>query len=244
MQAGQTIAGIEDTSRVEVRCSLRKEDLDFLPDRTDEADPADPANAYRLPPVPVTIRYARAGREYEWQGILSRQDGLGMDERTRTMPVRILVEDPQACKVNTAGREVRPIALVRGMFVHVDLHCTPDRPLLAIPEETIRPGKTVWLMRDQQLVIQPIHIVRIEAGKAYVDARQQLTRQHSIISSPVPGAKDGLTVTAAAAKPRGEKNADGRRGGLNKAASKDELTEHGKEAPGNRTGRRASREES
>ncbi|MCP4852863.1 MAG: HlyD family efflux transporter periplasmic adaptor subunit, partial [Fuerstiella sp.] len=205
VQAGDNIAKIEDTSKVEVRCSLRKEDLEFLP--AIEATATDsPADAYRLPPLPVTVQYTRAGRNFLWNGVLSRQDGLGMDERTRTMPVRILVDDPLGCRVDSQDTASRPIALVRGMFVQVELHCRPDRPLLTIPEETIRPGKTVWIMENEQLKIKPIHIARIEDSVAYVDARGgSLSREHAIISSPVPGAKQGLAVTINAPRKAGPK---------------------------------------
>ncbi|TWU03927.1 HlyD family secretion protein [Neorhodopirellula pilleata] len=76
---GAMVAMLEDTSSVEVRCSLRSEDMPFLqaPDSTSE-------NAYELPPVPVTIEYERGGRTYAWDGVLSRQDGLGLDQSTRT----------------------------------------------------------------------------------------------------------------------------------------------------------------
>ena len=180
VQAGQTIARIEDTSDVEVSCNLRKEDLDFLPSLTKTGTDSGPGDAYRLPLIPASIQYSRAGRTYEWKGVLSRQDGLGMDERTRTMPVRILVDDPQDCTVDTAGGAVNPIALVRGMFVTVRLHCDPDCPLVTVPEETVRPGKTVWLMQDGRLMIQPVPIVRIEEGLAYIDGGGPLTVQHAV----------------------------------------------------------------
>lgn len=202
IKAGDTIATVEDTGSVEVRCNLRKEDLEFLPSVAKHTDNENPADAYRLPPLEVTVIYTRAGREYSWNGVLSRQDGLGMDERTRTMPVRVLVNDPRECRVHAKDPAARPIALMRGMFVNVHLHCKSNRPLLRIPEETIRPGKTVWIMEDERLRIQPVHIARIESGMAYVEARGgQLSQNQFIISSPVPGAKEGLAVTSSAAKP-------------------------------------------
>ena len=48
---GAMIATIEDTSSVEVRCNLRSEDMPFV-----QASEMTDANAYELPPVPVTNR--------------------------------------------------------------------------------------------------------------------------------------------------------------------------------------------
>lgn len=191
VRSGDTVVTIEDTSQVEVRCSLRKQDLEFLPAQTSTTE--SPANAYRLPPVSATIHHTRAGKSYRWKGVLSRQDGLGMDQQTRTMPVRILIADPLASESDSepAGQS---IALVRGMFVKIELHCQRTQPLLTIPEDTIRAGKKVWLVVDDRLSILPIHIARIEDSIAYVDPDGELTVEHDIISSPVPGAKEGLVV--------------------------------------------------
>lgn len=223
VQVGNTIARIEDTSRVEVRCSLRKEDLDFLPDLTNGSQ-LDSAASYQLPALPVTISYSRGNRNYIWRGKLSRQDGLGMDQRTRTMPVRIQIENPLDCKVDSPDQSTKPIALVRGMFVQVDLHCKPDRPLVQIPEEAIRPGKKIWIMENEQLRIQPVKIVRIENGVAYVDSEGgQIVRKDMIIRSPVPGAKEGLAVTANAPTKTGPGKNGGKgkgKGGRGKQAGK------------------------
>ena len=73
--SGTVVATIEDTSMVEVRTNLRRDDMTFLQ-----------GGGYDLPQVPVTIEYERGGETYRWDGILSRQDGLGIEEKTRTMP--------------------------------------------------------------------------------------------------------------------------------------------------------------
>ena len=129
--------------------------------------------------------------------MLSRQDGLGVDQSTRTIPVRVQVPDP-AVNVPASGgeQEARQLALVRGMFVSVKLHCQPQMPLMVIPESVLRPGKTLWVKRNGQLHIEPVQIVRIEEGKAYFDLRKSsLTNSDQIIGSPVPNAKEGLAVS-------------------------------------------------
>ena len=219
---GAAIATIEDTSKVEVRCSLRSDDLEFilqngpsnpsaqrpaaietsLSTETTEADSKVDAGApYRLPPTAVTIECERGGRQYPWAGILSRPDGLGIDTRTRTMPVRILVPNPTGQSDEKMMAERSPsapptTALLRGMFVKVKLHCEPKASFLSIPESVVRPGKNVWVMRDGKLQIEPVRIARIEDGRAYFDSRQSsLTASDSIISSPVPNARAGLSVS-------------------------------------------------
>lgn len=199
---GAMVATIEDTSSVEVRCSLRSEDIPFI-----ETSGATRSNAYELPPVPVTIHYIRGGRTYAWDGVLSRQDGLGLDQSTRTLPVRIHVANPTANRIPESmseqlalgysnGDEGVSLALVRGMFVKAKFHCQPSRSLAVIPESVLRPGKQVWVMRDEKLAMETVRIARIKDSRAYIDLTQSpLQIGDQIVSSPVPGARSGLAVS-------------------------------------------------
>ena len=185
IEAGDPVATIEDTSQIEVRASLRREDLAFLQGGT-----------YELPQVPVTIRYDHAGQLYCWSGTLSRQDGLGIDERTRTMPVRIRVPEPThgrpACEESAAPS----LTLLRGMFVEVELHCPPRQPLVRVPESVIRPGKNLWILRDGRLHIEPIRIAHVSDGTALIDSDSLPDLlQQQIISTPVSHARQGLAVS-------------------------------------------------
>ena len=230
---GTMLAKIEDTSIVEVRCNLRTDDVAFIqksqshssgtsapPNQSAQSEgmrkplsqsnptgsnPADIANAYQLPPVPVTIEYEREGQTHIWNGVLSRQDGLGIDAKTRTMPVRIRVAQPTK-DVSSADQ---PLALVRGMFVRVKIHCNPERPMLAIPEAVVRPGKKIWVTRDNTLQIQTVRITRIENGEAFINPTSTtLTVNDQIISSPIPNAKSGMVISLAKdGKPAGKQKA-------------------------------------
>jgi len=202
---GSLVATIEDTSRVEVRCSLRSDDIPFL-----QSSGAELNSAYDLPSVPVTVEYERGGHTYAWNGVLSRQDGLGLDQATRTLPVRIRVDEPtQNAALESMADELssgytsESLALVRGMFVKVNLHCEPRRSLAVIPESVLRPGKQVWLMRNEKLAMETIRIARIEQGHAYIDMTSSPLRiGDQIVSSPVPNAKNGLPVSMMTDNPK------------------------------------------
>ena len=158
---GGSVATIEDTSSVEVRCNLRSEDMQFVtakqgklrsgnrqnsqrkrpvkkPERQGtlaNSTTNDEGHAYQLPPVTATIEHQRGGQVYRWKGVLSRQDGLGVDQATRTVPVRLRVPKPaQSTKEDS-------IALVRGMFVKVHLHCQPSTPIAVVPEKRFKTWK-------------------------------------------------------------------------------------------------------
>lgn len=216
VQRGTPLFRIEDTSSVEVLCNLRMSDLYWLwrqqPAAVAPADTSDEAAAYRVPQTAATVIYQFAGRDdlrFSWQGTLTRFEGSGLDERTRTAPCRVVVSQPR--KVTFAGPPDRqavaggPPALVRGMFVTVLLHLRLDGPLVQIPDEALQPGKFVWRVRDGRLKrLGPLALVqRLEqrdpdgrphrfwvtpAGEADLSPADQL------VITPIEGLTDGAPV--------------------------------------------------
>lgn len=164
---GSGVVTMEDTSKVEVASKLRVDQLYWvLNQKGSKRDPgasgiASPPTqqdrGYQLPPTSVIVRYIVSGREglvYQWKGKLSGYDGIGLDEQTRTVPVRIVVDDPQAFEVIRDGRVLHskqtpgdfagPTTLVRGMFVSLRLELDPAVDLVVLPSEALKPGNRVW----------------------------------------------------------------------------------------------------
>lgn len=166
VQKGSPLFTLEDTSAVEVRCRLRMEELHWLW-RQSREDVV--ANDYQIPQTPVTISYELTGRDavrYEWKGTLSRYDGIGLDEATRTVPCRVVVSDPREVRVMRDGKDVEavgaPPALVRGMFVGVSVHIGSPGTLVSIPEQAVQPGKAAWVVRNGRLsLVKPLTLVEL-----------------------------------------------------------------------------------
>ncbi|MEM8910270.1 MAG: HlyD family efflux transporter periplasmic adaptor subunit [Planctomycetota bacterium] len=172
---GSPVVTVEDTSSVEVSASLRSDQLFWVlnQDRSDEVDPlafvdsaSDDAGqlGYRLPTTPVRVIYQVANREetrFVWNGELLGYDGIGLDEQTRTIPVRVLVREPRRFVIERDGQDpVRPSnttagpkALVRGMFVSLQLELDPAVPLIMIPAEALRPGNRIWEFEPDETVL-------------------------------------------------------------------------------------------
>jgi biotin carboxyl carrier protein len=162
VQRGDKLCIIEDTEKVEVSCNLRTDQLLLILDQLSEGGLKDPSSqvlrssSYELPPTPVEISYQVAGRNdvvYQWQGRLSRYEGIGLDTQSRTVPVRITVEDPRDVRRNGVsiteeGNGGMP-ALVRGMFVDVKIKTKPRRPLVLIPKLALKPGGQLWAFETQ-----------------------------------------------------------------------------------------------
>ncbi len=197
VQPGTTLVTLEDTSAVEVRCNLRMEELDWLWRQKDPLHvnaELDPVRAdYRFPEAEAEIVYELGGRRYTWQGKLTRYDGVGLDERTRTVPCRVLVENPR--KVGLEGSSglasasptvSGPPALLRGMFVTVRIEAYPHANLLQLPERAIRPGNEVWLVRDGKLDRASVHVARVTEQGVLIDAaRSDLAPGDQVVTTPV-----------------------------------------------------------
>lgn len=196
--SGTPVAMLEDTSAVEVLCHLRPEDADVVLSQSPGARAANAGTettAYDLPRLPATVTYRRAGRTFTWQAVLDRQEGLGLDEKTRTLPCRLLVSDPLKCDVVPSSSDNQCLALIRGMFVSLRLHAQPSGPLLAIPETAIRPGKRLWVAQDGFLRVRPVQIVRLQNGVALIDPESGGLRPgEKVIVSPIPNIRDGIPI--------------------------------------------------
>ncbi len=165
---GNPVVTMEDTSKVEVATSLRTDQLYWVLNQKTSQSPIEELNApangahrgYKLPPTEVKVQYQLSGRDdvtYVWDGQLIGYDGIGLDEQTRTVPVRVVVDQPQMFDVQRRGDDestkrpteenvisTGPTALVRGMFVRLQLQLQPAVPLVILPSEALKPGNRVW----------------------------------------------------------------------------------------------------
>jgi multidrug efflux pump subunit AcrA (membrane-fusion protein) len=195
VQPGAELILLEDTSAIEVRCNLPMEDVEWVLRQSEKRRSTQ--TAYELPNTDVTIRYRIGTRNYDWQGKLASYDGIGLDERTRTVPVRIRVDAPMRT-LSTGDTQMMagPPALVRGMFVQVLLHIKPNVSPFSVPEQAIQPGNIVWCVRDDKLCKVPVSIAQANAKEVLLDAQSTpLSVGEHLVISPMPAPFDGMPVT-------------------------------------------------
>lgn len=210
VQKGAELVTIEDTSAVDVRCSLRMDELYWLWQHVHPEEPAmldgePPLNqqiqslANRgIPQVNATVLYSLAGQQFSWQGQMSRYDGAGLDESTRTAACRLTVANPSSGSLRATsdgGLAQVPPALLRGMFVQIEFHLQPHTPLLRVPERAVRPGSVVWRVRDGKLERIAVHVARVVNGMALIPAPgASLSDQDRIVVSPLTTETAGQSV--------------------------------------------------
>lgn len=164
---GEVLVTIEDTATMEVRCSLRLEDLYWLAGGDDPLTLSDD-DPYAIPKARAVVSRSLGGRVTSWEGVLSRFEGTGIDERTRTVPCRVEVPAP-------AG-------LRRGMFVSLSLFGEEAKvPLISIPRNAFRPNNVVWIASaddsstesqgstEERLDRRLLEILRVEPVRVLTD---------------------------------------------------------------------------
>tara|TARA_R110002111_G_scaffold18931_2_gene46258 strand:+ start:91408 stop:92859 length:1452 start_codon:yes stop_codon:yes gene_type:complete len=211
VKVGDPLVTIEDTSAVEVRSSLRMEELYQLwqhaaqtatKTQTPQANGVDTNRyevGYQLPQLPVKVVYELGGRKFVWNGALSRYDGIGLDEKTRTVPCRIVVSDPRPSEILVNGRPTSQIVgappLTRGMYVSIEIPLVGNVSLLKIPETAIRPGNLVWVVRDGKLHSEKIRVVDTSGDLLMVElGASGLKPGDHAVTSPLSTASEGLQV--------------------------------------------------
>ncbi len=218
VQKGTALFTIEDTSAIEVRCNLLMEDLYWLWSQQPVWSESERSaqQAYQIPQIPATVTYQFARSDdlrFAWQGTLDRFDGIGLDERTRTVPCRVRVDRPRQVRrvggeSSTESAAAGPPALVRGMYVTVALQVPQQDVFIKVPDAAIQPGKRVWRVQDGRLQqLGPLSLVR---GVTETDAQGQHRRfwltpstpsglepGDRLLITPLQGARDGMQVVVA-----------------------------------------------
>lgn len=173
---GTPLVTIEDTRAAEVRTSLQMDEVAMVWGSRRRAD--SPARvAHDELDMPASVVFTVGDAAYEWQGKLSRQEGRGLDEKTRTLPCRVLVTHPQdVTALDRYGAAMpqlpsgAPQSLLRGMFVEVRVRVDSPGDLVSIPEDAQRPSGEVWVMRDGRLVILKPRAVQVSGGRVVFDS--------------------------------------------------------------------------
>jgi len=201
---GAALVTIEDTSAAEVRTNLRMDEVARVWSGRPAAEGGN-GHGHEIPEVPAKVVFSIGEKRYEWDGMLSRQEGRGLDEKTRTLPCRVRVAAPGKVRaLDRYGAELQdlpadaPRSLLRGMFVEVWLQVEVPEPLVSVPQDAVRPSGDVFVMRDGKLSIlrpRPFHAA---AGRILFDERDSgLTPDDRIVVGQMSNPRDGMVITEA-----------------------------------------------
>jgi multidrug efflux pump subunit AcrA (membrane-fusion protein) len=213
VQAGSTVAVINDTSSGEVVCRLELEDMYWLWGTKITSDPASiVANPYSFPQWPVRVEFPIQDLTCIWEGEMFGYGGAGIDASTRTVPCQVRVKDPKSGKMLRRDGTPDPVLpappLTVGMYVTVRAQLAPYTKLIRIPADALRAGSTVCVVRNGMLNVVRVKVARetekdvliFEAG---VDDLQGTSDEASALSlmpddkvvvSPLATIREGMPV--------------------------------------------------
>jgi multidrug resistance efflux pump len=199
---GAALVTIEDTSAAEVRTSLEMDDVARIWGSRPAAVTGEGRAAFD---TPATVVFRIGDAVYEWDGVLARQEGRGLDEKTRTLPCRVLVREPG--RVRALDRygvplpqlpAAAPRSLIRGMFVQVHVHVVSGDPLVSIPDDAQRPSGDVWVVRDGRLEVLRPRAVQASGGRLVFDANASgLRAGDRVVVSPIAAPRAGMPLVEA-----------------------------------------------
>jgi multidrug efflux pump subunit AcrA (membrane-fusion protein) len=203
VERGAAVVRIEDTSKVEVHFNLQYSQLQWLWQYTDRKSSSGKnlsGSSYELPHLPAIVTLTLEDASYQWKGRLARYDGTGVNAATRTVPCVAIVEERAPTEVNGQGfgDVAAPPALLRGMFVTMQIKIDPRIPLLSVPASAVRPGDRVWVFRKGKLATEHVDVVMIVGGEALILAKHApVSVGDQIITSPLPMAIVGMPLRLA-----------------------------------------------
>lgn len=192
VQKGTNILTVQDTSRLEIQCSLQMKQAQWLWQNNDAQSEE---SGYLLSPAESTITYRLDGTDWLWKGRVTAYDGGGLNPVTRMMPCRVTVEMPLAVRSDDSGQSIAPPTLLSGMFVAVTIHAKPNIALYRVPEKAILPGNQIWTATGGVL---KKHKIRVAAttpqGVLFYADKNELLPGDLIVVSPLASPQDGDAV--------------------------------------------------
>lgn len=137
-------------------------------------------------PVRISHRSAWADNQFR-EGWLDRLVGE-LEGGTRLARVLVRIDDPLARQPEHLGQP----SLIIGAFVETQIQGREIPGTLKLPRELIRRDNTVWLMREEALVIQPVDIVFEDSDFAYIDGG--LNADDKVVSTNLATVKEGIRL--------------------------------------------------
>ena len=172
---GQQLGSIYRSGKLDIEVRIPAKDFKWFPTGLGQ-DAA----------VAVDVLYENAGQNYTWSGHVARIMAM-MDERTRTLPMVIEVDEPAINEQKKNYFRLRP-----GMFVTVQIKGKEIQAAFVVPRYVVYPGDVVYTVKDNHLRIQEVNILR--SYKDLVIINGGLTEGELIVKTPLSAVKDGMRV--------------------------------------------------
>lgn len=175
VNVGQQLGSIYKAGELDIEVSIPTKEFKWLPAGMGEDSS-----------VAADVIFRNTGEQQIWQGRVARVKAR-MDERTRTLPVVIEVDDAATAEAPVGGFRLRP-----GMFVTIKIKGKAVNQAYVLPRYVVYPGDVIYTLKDDQLKIKEVSILR--SYKDSVIVNEGLSENDQIIRTPLSGAVDGMSL--------------------------------------------------
>jgi multidrug efflux pump subunit AcrA (membrane-fusion protein) len=175
VNVGQHLGSIYKSGKLDIVVRIPSKDFKWFP-----------AGFGQDTPVAADVLFENAGQIYTWSGHVARVMAM-MDERTRTLPMVIEVDEPAIDEQTKTYFRLRP-----GMFVTIKIKGKAIDQAFVVPRHVVYPGDVVYTVKDNHLKIKEVNIIR--RYKDLVIINEGLTEGELIVKTPLSSVKDGMRV--------------------------------------------------
>lgn len=184
MQRGSSIGRVFATQTMEVRIPMTDVQISELGLTLGYS-----ARAEGTEGLPASVTMLFGAEQRLWQGFVKSVDA-SVDSTTRLLFATVAVENPFEQK---AGQT---LPLVPGLFVDVQLSSPNKLSGLQVPRTALRNGNQVYVYQDDKLHFKNVKTVYTSRDMVILseDPSSELALGDSVITSPVPGAYEGMPI--------------------------------------------------
>lgn len=187
---GTLLGQVYSTDYVEVRLPLSLAEYEQL--NLPESYSNQKVDPNQMPEVVFSASFGET--RYTWKGRLSRVSAA-MDARTRQISVIARIDEP--FKKSSSGSP--PVKI--GQFLEAEIIGRKLSDVYVIPTRSTRQNKEVMLYDEGAIRIRPITVLATENDLLVVKA-DSIPPNAKLIVTPMPSAKEGMTVRLVGEKPK------------------------------------------
>ncbi len=172
---GQQLGRIYSAGELDIEVRVPAKDLKWFPEDMGQKTP-----------IFADIVFNNGGSRMLWSGRVARIKAM-MDQRTRTLPMVIEVDEALSSKQKKAQFRLRP-----GMFVTVQIKGQKIQNVFVLPRYLVYPGDVIYTVKDGTLKSNTVKILR--GYKDTVIIGEGLSAGDLVITSPLSSPADGMRV--------------------------------------------------
>jgi RND family efflux transporter MFP subunit len=175
VNVGQDLGRIYSAGLLDIEVRIPVKDFKWFPDELNS-----------VAGIEADIVFENQGARKTWPGRVSRLKAA-MDDRTRTLPIVVEVNETSTSTENRDSLRLRP-----GMFVTVKVKGKVIDQAFVLPRHVVYPGDTVYTVEDDRLKIKSVNILRTYKDSVIVN--EGLSDGENIIKTPLSSVTDGMRV--------------------------------------------------